>query len=85
MMKRLVFYLLLPLLWAWAGGLHAKSFFGDPPDAHHPWAVHDANRPQPPTVVPGERPGDPPSDAVVLFDRTAGPSWTNGCTRSQLT
>ncbi|PWU09062.1 MAG: DUF1080 domain-containing protein [Verrucomicrobia bacterium] len=47
-------------------------FYGDPPDDHHPWAVHDRNRPQPKVVTPGtsstqEQPGTPPSDAVVLF------------------
>lgn len=46
----------------------AEAFSGDPPDAHHPWAVHDVNRPQPPRVQPASRPGDPPSDAIVLFD-----------------
>lgn len=51
-------------------------FYGDPPDAHHPWAVHDQNRPQPPRVEPGTfssaaQPGVPPSDAIVLFDGTA--------------
>lgn len=45
-------------------------FFGEPPGENQPWAVHDWNRPQPPVVVPGERPGDPPSDAIVLFDGT---------------
>jgi hypothetical protein len=48
-------------------------FYGDAPDATHPWTVHDMNRPQPPRVIPGtfstpEQPGRPPSDAVVLFD-----------------
>ncbi|MCX6877870.1 MAG: DUF1080 domain-containing protein [Verrucomicrobia bacterium] len=51
-------------------------FYGDPPNATHPWAVHDMNRPQPPLVTPGtfstaEQPGRPPSDAIVLFDGTA--------------
>jgi hypothetical protein len=51
------------------------AFYGDPPDETHPWAVHDMNRPQPPKVTPGtfssqERPGTPPSDAIVLFDGT---------------
>lgn len=32
------------------------------------WAVHDMNRPAPPIVAPGERNGEPPSDAIVLFD-----------------
>ena len=44
------------------------AFFGDPPDAHHPWAVHDENRPQPPRVEPAATVGGAPSDAVVLFD-----------------
>ncbi len=51
-------------------------FYGDPPDATHPWAIHDQNRPQPKRVEPGtfstvEQPGQPPSDAIVLFDGTA--------------
>ena len=50
-------------------------FYGDPPDATHPWAVHDMNRPQPTLVTPGsfstqEQPGKPPSDAIILFDGT---------------
>jgi hypothetical protein len=48
----------------------AAQFYGDPPDDHHPWAVHDQNRPQPPRVEPGKTPGAPPSDAIVLFDGT---------------
>jgi hypothetical protein len=58
---------------------HAAStgspFYGDPPDEHHPWAIHDQNRPQPKIVTPGtsstqEQPGKPPSDAIILFDGT---------------
>jgi len=54
----------------------AGPFYGDPPDATHPWAIHDDNRPQPVRVEPGtfssqEKPGQPPSDAIVLFDGTA--------------
>lgn len=58
---------------ALASSLHADgAFYGDPPDAHHPWAVHDMNRPQPKRVDPGtfssqKQPGTPPSDAIVLF------------------
>lgn len=70
-MKKLIPSCLLPSLLgavAFADG----SFYGDPPDARHPWAVHDMNRPQPPVVDPGtastqEQPGRPPSDAIVLF------------------
>lgn len=50
-------------------------FYGDPPDATHPWAIHDRNRPQPVRVAPGtfstaDQPGQPPADAIVLFDGT---------------
>jgi hypothetical protein len=55
--------------------LVGTPFFGDPPDATHPWAIHDRNRPQPVRVAPGtfstaEQPGQPPADAIVLFDGT---------------
>ncbi len=49
----------------------AAQFYGDPPDETHPWAVHDGNRPQPPRVEPGAKPGGAPSDATVLFDGSA--------------
>ena len=51
------------------------AFYGDPPDANHPWAIHDMNRPPPPvikgaTASTQEKAGQPPSDAIVLFDGT---------------
>jgi hypothetical protein len=57
-------------------------FYGDAPDDHHPWAVHDRNRPQPKLVTPGtfssqEQPGKPPSDATILFDGTDLSKWLN--------
>jgi len=60
-----------------------SPFYGDAPDDHHPWAIHDRNRPQPIVVTPGafsspEQPGKPPSDAVILFDGTDLSGWQKG-------
>lgn len=47
------------------------------------WRVHDNLRPQPEVVTPGtfstqETPGQPPSDALVLFNGTNLDNWHNG-------
>ena len=60
----------------WAEG----GLYGDPPDEHHAWAVHDMNRPQPTVVTPGiastpEKAGTAPSDAIVLFDGQDPSKW----------
>src|SRR4029450_840252 len=76
MNPRLFLMTLAPLLFASIGEGAASTgtpFYGDPPDQHHPWAIHDRNRPQPKRVEPGtfssaSEPGKPPSDAIVLFD-----------------
>ncbi len=39
------------------------------------WMVHDTNRPVPPVVTPGDKAGDAPSDAVVLFDGKDLSQW----------
>jgi len=39
------------------------------------WAVHDMSRPRPPIVTPGEEPGQPPSNAVILFDGKDLSQW----------
>jgi hypothetical protein len=44
------------------------------------WQIHDMTRPQPPVVKPGEastqaQPGQPPSDAIVLFDSNSLSAW----------
>lgn len=62
------------------GASSGPRFYGDPPDDHHPWAVHDGNRPEPKVVVPGtfstpEQAGKPPSDAIILFDGTDLSKW----------
>jgi hypothetical protein len=41
-----------------------------------PWHVHDPARPHPKVVTPGETPGAPPSDAIVLFDGKDLSQWT---------
>jgi hypothetical protein len=43
-----------------------------------PWRIRDLNRPKPVTVTPGKHLGDPPSDAIVLFDGTDLSHWTVG-------
>ena len=35
------------------------------------WKVHDIDRPRPNAVAPGEKPGAPPSDAIIIFDGTS--------------
>jgi len=60
----------------------AAAFYGDPPDEQHPWAVHDGNRPQPKVVTPGTfstdtHAGQPPSDAVILFDGKDLSRWVS--------
>jgi hypothetical protein len=47
------------------------------------WEIHDMKRPVPPVIAPPEpstqeKPGTPPSDAVVLFDGRDLSHWTAG-------
>jgi len=39
------------------------------------WRVHDGTRPQPRVVTPGGKSGQPPSDAIVLFDGKDLSAW----------
>ena len=55
------------------------GIYGDTPDAKHAWAVHDWNRPKPTKVEPAAQIGQPPSDAVVLFDGTKASLERNWC------
>lgn len=43
-----------------------------------PWRVHDKFRPRPGVVKPADQPGQPPADAVVLFDGKNLDSWAVG-------
>lgn len=47
-----------------------------------PWKIHDSNRPLPPIVDPGtsstqDKPGNPPSDAVQLFNGKDLSQWVD--------
>ncbi len=53
------------------------------------YEVHDMKRPQPPVVTPGaastnDAPGQPPSDAIVLFDGTDLSKWKAGRTEEDI-
>ena len=49
------------------------------------WRVHDLNRPHPGIVTPGAKPGEPPSDAVILFDGKDLSNWVTKARRSNAT
>ena len=65
-----------------AAGNVFSGIYGDTPDAKHAWAVHDWNRPKPHKVTPADKPGNPPSDAVVLFDGTRASLEKNWCDKN---
>lgn len=46
--------------------------------ASQKWEVHDMNRPMAKVVMPGAEYGQPPSDAVVLFDGKDLTKWNKG-------
>jgi hypothetical protein len=73
MKKQFAFAAAALVLGATAQANTGSAFYGDAPDAHHPWAVHDWNRPQPPCVEPlpyDAEKAKAPADAVVLCDGT---------------
>ena len=64
-----------------AAGLFAAERFGYTDTPFLPgsnWRVHDRDRPQPPLVAPGREAGQPPADAIVLFDGRNLDQWTGG-------
>ncbi len=44
------------------------------------WRVHDSKRPQPSVVTPASIPGNPPSDAIILFDGKDLSKWRSAWT-----
>jgi len=57
-----------------------KTGYTDTPQLpNQPWKVHDATRPRPPKVKPGEPLLNeaPPADAIVLFDGKDLSQWTS--------
>lgn len=42
------------------------------------WKVHDRDREQAVVVTPGDKPSNPPSDAIILFDGKDLSKWTRG-------
>jgi hypothetical protein len=53
----------------------APGFTDTPMLPGMPWHVHDSRRPHPRTVTPAAQPGQPPSDAIVLFDGKDLSKW----------
>ena len=63
------------------GQTKAPGYTDTPKLPDSQWRVHDSARPHPPIVTPGsapsaDRPGKPPSDAIVLFNGTDLSQWT---------
>lgn len=63
------------LFLTFTAGLFTTSFA-----QHHKWRVHDWNRPRPAVIEPGtfssqQQPGQPPSDATVLFNGKDLSNW----------
>jgi hypothetical protein len=48
---------------------------GQPLIPGQPWRIRDIARPKPPVVSPGRHAGEPPSDAIVLFDGKTLDQW----------
>ena len=83
-MKRLLLFVTLALAALTVNGQapastenHDLGFTDTPMLPGLPWHVHDPARPHPPVVTPSDKPGGPPSDALVLFDGKDLSHWTS--------
>ncbi len=61
---------------AYVAQVHRDGYRDTPILPGQKWHVHDINRPYPHEVTPGKNLGDPPSDAIVLFDGKDLSQWT---------
>ena len=76
-------FVFLGILSAWVLALMAivtAVAFAAPQEATQEWGPNDRNRPQPPIITPGtastqEKPGKPPSDAIMLFNGKDLSNW----------
>jgi hypothetical protein len=57
------------------GGSHEEGYTDTPLVPGTPYHVHDPSRPRPVVITPGAQVGQPPSDAVVLFDGQDLSKW----------
>ena len=78
-MQKIVSLSVLTILLAstsWAADVKAPNWgYTNTPVLASGWCVHDIDRPQPKVVTPASVIGQPPSDAIVLFDGKDASSW----------
>ncbi|MCK4791841.1 MAG: DUF1080 domain-containing protein, partial [Desulfobacteraceae bacterium] len=67
---RITVCLLLVALFACVTGYAAKQVVK--------YDVHDKTHPRPPVITPAGQPGQPPSDAIILFDGNDLSQWRSG-------